>query len=661
MKEKPMGLKEEEKGKQSYNYLKDSYSKKTWKKGDILLSKYEIEDTFDGTFWQAYSARDRSADTRYVLKTFPGIFDWGDEAYKRFTIEGNQWIELEKHRNILPAHYVIPIDGLPCLFLDYVEGTDLTHWIGTRNLDVVQSLDFAIQFCEGMDYAYRKNGIVHGDIKPGNIFVTTDKVVKITDFGLIRVFDSLEVPDKLKQEKDLASYAYRLTRTGYGLGVPLYMSYEREGNKAILNGKTDIFSFAFVLMEMLASKDISFSDAWKDHLYKFWDSLRKSKTEVPALPFDASVPEELRAIITRCLRRNPDERYQNFGDLRDDLLKIYGEIAGKAFDLRDKAEVLTDNDWSAKGRAFYMKGEHNEAIRCYNKALEINPQNEIVWSRKGHVLSKLQRSNEAIKCFSKALQINPEDKTVWSNLGHALSDLRRYSEAVECYTKALSIDPEDVGILNEKGKAFASLGCHKDALTCYSAALVINARYTDALKNKSLSLLSLGLNKDALCCLNEALKQDPQDAELWSLLGKTLHALSRHDDALECYDKALSINKDLSETWCNKGKTLSILGRHNEAISCFNNSLVLQPRNESAWNLKGASLSVLGRKTDAVDCFTMAVEINSRSVEAWVNRGMALGSMGKGSEAADCFSKALNINPVSLEARNGMNLYSPVY
>jgi len=92
--------------------------------------------------------------------------------------------------------------------------------------------------------------------------------------------------------------------------------------------------------------------------------------------------------------------------------------------------------WTNKGDALYELGRYGEALKCYDKAIEINPNNTTAWNNKGFVLDELVRYEEALKCYDKAIEINPNNTAAWTNKGAALYKLGRKSEAQRCYDKA---------------------------------------------------------------------------------------------------------------------------------------------------------------------------------------------------------------------------------
>ncbi len=112
--------------------------------------------------------------------------------FQRVIKEAEAWTELGLHPNIAYCYFVRNIGEIPHIFVEYVDGGNLREWIEEgRCSDLKTGLDLAIQFCHGMAHAHNK-GMIHRDIKPGNILMTKDGTLKVTDFGIARVGNNEE-------------------------------------------------------------------------------------------------------------------------------------------------------------------------------------------------------------------------------------------------------------------------------------------------------------------------------------------------------------------------------------------------------------------------------------------------------------------------------------
>jgi serine/threonine protein kinase len=171
--------------------------------GDWIGDRFEIFDIHEGGMSVVYVVHDhlgKSGRTVVALKTLKDELLGHRIRRSRFATECRLWVQLGQHANIVQAHAVEIIGGKPYVVIELVQGGDLIRWIGTPRLDLAQALRFGVQFCLGMEHALRQGLSCHRDIKPGNLLITEDGVLKITDFGLARICEEMvavrpELPD----------------------------------------------------------------------------------------------------------------------------------------------------------------------------------------------------------------------------------------------------------------------------------------------------------------------------------------------------------------------------------------------------------------------------------------------------------------------------------
>ncbi len=181
-------------------------------KGTTLLSIYRIEsDAIEsGGMGRVWRVHHTGWNTDLAMKQPRPESFVSDEQKEKFIEECQVWIELGLHPHIVSCHYVRDIDGTPTIFAEWMEGGTLEEWIrsgklyeGSEAEQQVRILDMAIQFARGLHYAHeRKNdngenmGIIHQDVKPANVLLSSDGVVKISDFGLASARALLTLPER---------------------------------------------------------------------------------------------------------------------------------------------------------------------------------------------------------------------------------------------------------------------------------------------------------------------------------------------------------------------------------------------------------------------------------------------------------------------------------
>ncbi len=184
---------------------------------------------------------------------------------------------------------------------------------------------------------------------------------------------------------------------------------------------------------------------------------------------------------------------------------------------RDKRKAA--DEWVEKGS---QAATPEEACRCYDKAIEIEPNNVAAWYNKGLVLDGLNRYDEAIQCYDKVIKIDPNYVNAWITKGLALGALNRYDEAIRYYEKAVEIEPYNAGAWNWKGDAFCRLNRYDEAIWCYERAIEIEPDYAIAWISKGDVLRSLNRYGEAIRCCDRALELDPTDATAQNMRDRIL-------------------------------------------------------------------------------------------------------------------------------------------
>src|SRR5260370_21375492 len=195
------------------------------------------------------------------------------------------------------------------MVMEYIGGKTLIDVIPNGGLRVPQALQIAVQIADALAAAHAA-GIVHRELKPGNVMVTASGLVKILDFGLAKLTDR----GPISQTDVTVSMAGAATLTVEGsiLGTRSYMSPEKaEGKRVDL--RSDIFSFGALLYEMLTGRR-AFEGSGINTLTAILRDDVKPMAEVAP-----DVPAQLEQIVSRCLRKNPDERWQSMQELRGEL------------------------------------------------------------------------------------------------------------------------------------------------------------------------------------------------------------------------------------------------------------------------------------------------------------------------------------------------------
>jgi serine/threonine protein kinase len=265
-----------------------------------------------------YKAEDLKLGRRVAIKFLPAEMASDPTAFGRMEREARASSALE-HPNICPIYELGEHEGQPFIVMQLLEGQTLREWIEHAGHQetaarVKQLLEIAIQIANGLEAAHRK-GIVHRDVKPANIFVTTRGETKILDFGVAKFMGLAEAVDgaPLDEEATAAHSDPSLTRTGISVGTPSYLSPEQVRCEK-LDARTDLFSFGLVLYEMATGQR-----AFTGNTAAVIREAVLNMPEVPVRQLNPELPVELEVVIARALEKDRNVRYQSAAEIQAGL------------------------------------------------------------------------------------------------------------------------------------------------------------------------------------------------------------------------------------------------------------------------------------------------------------------------------------------------------
>jgi predicted Ser/Thr protein kinase len=278
------------------------------------LGPYEILSAIGaGGMGEVYRARDRRLDRTIAIKVLAPNLSGHSEHRQRFEREARTVAALS-HPHICPVYDMGAHDGLDYLVMEYLEGENLAARVARAPLPIDEALRYAIQIADALDQAHR-HGVVHRDLKPGNIMLTKAGA-KLLDFGLAKVYESREgAPGSLTAAPTATT---PLTGQGLIVGTLQYMAPEQlEGRDA--DARADIFAFGLVLYEMIAGKR-----AFEARSQAAVISSIMTSDVPPLASLNSAVPPALDHVVTTCIAKDPDARWQTVSDVLLQLKWIAG-------------------------------------------------------------------------------------------------------------------------------------------------------------------------------------------------------------------------------------------------------------------------------------------------------------------------------------------------
>ena len=267
--------------------------------GSTFAGRYQvIEELGHGGMGRVYKVHDTEIKEKVALKLLRPEISLDKEAVERFSNELKLARKIS-HRNVCRMFDLGRAEGTTFITMEFVPGEDLKSFIHrSKQLSMGTAISIAKQVCEGLEEAHRL-GVVHRDLKPGNIMIDKDGDAKIMDFGIARSLSGRGI-----------------TGAGVMIGTPEYMSPEQVEGKDV-DQRSDIYSLGIIIYEMLTGRIPFEGDT------PFTIGV-KHKSERPRDPreLNPQIPQDLGRLVLKCLEKDGAKRYQSAGELRTDLEKI---------------------------------------------------------------------------------------------------------------------------------------------------------------------------------------------------------------------------------------------------------------------------------------------------------------------------------------------------
>ena len=349
------------------NYYKDEQNVPLdWNVNDTILDLYEIlpvneagDASHKGGFGKVYKVHHKTWNVDLAVKA-PHAHKFQTEQEKQnFINECQAWIELGLHPNIASCYYVRELGRVPRIFAEYVEGGSLKDWIesgrlyeGSQQDALLRILDIAIQFAWGLHYAHEK-GLIHQDIKPGNVMMTPDGEAKVTDFGLARAKATGGVGNTGDGQTMMMDHA--------GACTPEYYSPEQYRG-AKLTRRTDLWSWAVSVLEMFVG-----GRSWRDGAVAgdaFSGYLQDSRIKAP---------KGLFVLLQKCFYVTEAKRPHTMKMVADAVIQIYENESGESY-FREWQDGPKDTADELNNRAlsYLDMGDEAKALSLWEQAISMD-------------------------------------------------------------------------------------------------------------------------------------------------------------------------------------------------------------------------------------------------------------------------------------------------
>ncbi len=377
-----------------------------------------------GGMGEVYLAEDVRLGRRVALKILSEQFVKDNYRLHRFRQEARAASALN-HPNIITIHDIGDADAVSFITTEFIEGETLRQRLSKEKMSIPEVLNIALQISSALSAAHQA-GIIHRDLKPENIMLRMDGYVKLLDFGLAKLSEKA-------QENNIDSMSdFTETRPGIVIGTGSYMSPEQARGQEV-DASTDVFSFGVMLYEMISGKKPFRGPTTSDVIVEILTKEPKSLDKFKQLPI------ELKEIITRCMQKKRQLRYQSARDVQTDLQALKQQIDSGA------------NVSTAKIRQDHSRGIYRNVLLGLSIIAIVVAIGFMFYSRSGTKTSAVKIKSVAVLPL-KSLDEKEEMDRIGLKLADALIQrLGRLNQIVVRPTRAIqkyqgeSLNPIDAG------------------------------------------------------------------------------------------------------------------------------------------------------------------------------------------------------------------------
>jgi len=634
------------------------------------LSHYEVIEVLGaGGMGVVYRAHDTKLGRDVAIKVLPADRPRSPRARLRFKREAMAASALN-HPNIITIHEISSEGETEFIVMEYVRGVTLAALMKNRSLRTDEALHFAVQIAEALAKAHAA-GVVHRDIKPGNVMITDDGLIKVVDFGVAKLNpvagDDAETPDP-DNTKEMT-----LTQPGSVTGTVFYMSPEQaRGDK--VDARSDIFSFGSVLFEMLTGK-LPFTGANSVAvLHNLHFSPPRDLSELkPGLP-DGVYP-----LLADMLEKDAAKRVQTMAEVAKRLrhcagysqnpiswqrpalspetvertvalppapkpfrrnlwigaiaLSLIATLAGgwwwyhRTHSPMTGLQQISDAPIDDTAYAHYQRARQyldhydlddyiNKAIEHLNRAVALDPKSAASYATLAEAYFQKNKTNPdpqwtklASQAADQALAFDNYLAAAHTSHGLVLMEAGTNTEAETEFKKAIDLDPKNAANHMWLGSLYVRMGKGDLAAEEFARARALDSKdWRTDLAIGGLAFRS-GRFQDAANSWQQALANEPNSAAILGNLGAAYHQLGRDDDAAAALQKALAI-KPTSELYNTLGTIRFYQGHYDEAVPAFEKNVEMGANNFDNWaNLGDAYRWSSTQKDKAKNAYNTAIRM----------------------------------------------------
>jgi tetratricopeptide (TPR) repeat protein len=629
-----------------------------------------------GGMGAVFLARQISLDREVALKVISNISGSCKTSLERFKREKNVLADIS-HPNIVPIYDYDEQGPYSYFAMEYVQGISLDKVLaGIKNAppdekasDVMRKCLAAqtniykesagsakgskggiidteyivaisriiISIANALDFAHKK-GILHRDVTPSNILISSDGTPKLVDFGLAK-----------------AESQQTVTVTGEFFGKPSYVSPEQIRKPETVDCRSDVYSLAATYYECLTLHAPFEGNTINETLTQVI-----SREAIPPKKYCPRLSSDFNTVLLHALEKLQDDRYQNSNEFAKDIQNVldFKLITAKKPSITHRAyrtlrrsplkitaisaiilvvvliyllgstylqqkNMAYARKMSGIGQQKFAEGRPQEAVSYLEKSLKAEAGSAEIYTRLGDCFLTLQQYGKAIDGYKNAIKLNPNFAEAYHGLAITYGNLNRDEEAIEAYKKAIEKGPKSTTFYRSLASFYAFRCRPEESRKCYEQIVAITHGIEPAGRYMHNYDLGIAYNK-----------------------------LGRHLEAIATLNEAIIINPDLSFAYYILGDSYEKLGDRERTVAAFGESInaykrtfKLDPNNFDGYVWLADSYERLGRYEEAVETYKQAIEINPNDPRNYTYIGHVYKNMSLYENAIEAYKKSIEINP----------------
>ena len=622
---------------------------------DTRLGPYEIVGPLGGgAMGEVYRARDKRLGRDVAIKALPPAFAADPARLSRFRREAQTLASLN-HPNIAAIYGLEEADGAPHLVLELVEGETLAARLARGALPQSEALALGIQIAGAIEAAHER-GVVHRDLKPGNVMINPAGTAKVLDFGLAKSDPGPASGGALSDSPTLSGHP-DATAAGVILGTAAYMSPEQARGKPV-DRRSDVWSFGCVLFECFTGCPAFAGETVSDLIAR----ILEREPDWSALP--AGTPSRIREILRRCLRKNADERPRDIRDVRLELCDV-ASGGGKAAAGREKSiAVLPFENQSGADDEFFADGVTDEILNALAQVEGLR-----VAARASCFAFKGRR--EDLRAIGEKLDVTTVLEGTVRRAGPRLRITVQLANAADGYqlwserydremTDVFAVQDEIAGAIATRLRG--TMHAEADRSRARSGTKNLEA-YELVLRGRALLIKRGRFMLQAITLFEKAIAIDPQYAEPLASLSDSYRLMGTFGVApfaevmsksKALAERALVIDPRLVEAWATLAAVEEQYDRnYAQSDSLYARALELEPRNATTRAQWALWRVIRGVMTDEEGLAQLRRAVQDDPLNPWVGgmHSYLLGITGKHEESTVEAERSMGLDSESFFAR----------